>query len=351
MYLQEIGRSCASVSAILRTAETIKTRSRTLIGSARNPVQTGIKLGIRRLALRTWPTPPLQPSAFPCLGVASRLSPLFPIRMDNEKVTQQPNGHHSVGYATKFDQEAEKLHGKAAKHGKGKKDDGKPAGGFDNTSVPRAPPGFNVKFIFHRALKLPMADINTLSSDPYVLATLNTDLPTRHKHDPPMRFRTPTIRRTCDPEWNSEWVVANVPASGFALKARLYDEDPADHDDRLGNVHVRVNSLGQDFQGIHEQHYKIKKRMGSKRAYLIRGCAAMFSKGLHMSGELVISVEVLGKTDTDNGGRMWTIAPCNWTQHISPMVGRLAGTKEPGKDGGAEKYGYAAKNVQCSKDD
>ena len=257
--------------------------------------------------------------------------------MDSEKAVSQPNGHRTVGYATKFDQKANSFQEKHS-NGKKKDDEKQPAGGFDQTSVPRAPPGYTVKFTFHRASKLPMADINTMSSDPYVLAQLNTSLPTRHKQDPPMRFRTPTIRRSCDPEWNSEWIVANVPASGVKLKARIYDEDPADHDDRLGNVHVHVDSLGENFEGIKEQPYKIKKRMGSKRAYLIRGCAAMFNRGLQMSGELVVSVEVLGKTDTENGGRLWTVGPCNWSQHLSPMVGRLAGTKQPGKDGKAERY-------------
>ena len=260
--------------------------------------------------------------------------------MNEEKAVSQPNGHRSVGYATKFDRKADSFQAKAEKHGKGKKkdEDEAPAGGFDDTSVPRAPPGFNVKITFHRASKLPMADINSMSSDPYLIATLSTSLPTRHKQDPPMTFRTPTVRRNCDPEWNSEWIVANVPASGFALKARIYDEDPADQDDRLGNVHVSVDSLSVNFGGIKEQSYKIKKRMGSKRAYLIRGCAAMFSRGLHMSGELVVSVEVLGNTDTDNGGRLWTVGPCNWSKHLSPMVGRLAGTKQPGEDGKTERY-------------
>ena len=260
--------------------------------------------------------------------------------MDEKKGVSHPNGHHSIGYATKFEQKAESLQVKADKHGKAKDHDkdGQPAGGFDDTPIPRSPAGFNVKFTFHRSLKLPIADINSMSSDPYVLATLSTSLQTRHKQDPPMRFRTPTIRRNCDPEWNSEWIVANVPANGFALKARIYDEDPADKDDRLGNVHVRVDSLNENFEGIREQSYKIKKRMGSKRAYLIRGCAAMFNRGLHMSGELVVSVEVLGKTDTDNGGRLWTVGPCNWSRHLSPMIGRLAGTKAPGADGKTEKY-------------
>ena len=260
--------------------------------------------------------------------------------MANEKAPSQPNGHHTFGIATKVDAKADKLQGKAAKHGQGEKVDNKPAGGFDETPIPRAPPGFDVKFTFHRAAQLPMADINSMSSDPYVIAKLSSKLPTRHKQDPPMLFRTPTIRKSCDPEWNSEWIVANVPASGFALKARIYDEDPADHDDRLGNVTIHIDSISERWQGIHEGHYKIKKRMGSKRAYLIRGCSAMFSRGIHMSGDLVMSAEVLGRTESDDGGRMWTIGPCNWTQHLSPMIGRLAGTKAPGQDGKTGKYSY-----------
>lgn len=191
-----------------------------------------------------------------------------------------------------------------------------------------------------------MADINSLSSDPYVLAQLNTKLQPRHKQDPHMRFRTTTIRKSVDPVWNEEWIVANMPGSGFTLKARLYDEDPADHDDRLGNVHVHVNSLSEGWQGIKEQHFKIKKRMGSKRAYLIHGCAALFSRHKQMSGDLVLSVQVLGKTETDNGGRCWTIGPCDWSQHLSPLIGRIAGTKEPGEKGKAEKYSFQANQIQ-----
>lgn len=136
-------------------------------------------------------------------------------------------------------------------------------------------------------------------------------------------------------------MIANVPASGFALKARIYDEDPADHDDRLGNVHVHVNGIGESWEGIKEQDFRIKKRMGSKRAYFVRGCASMFSSNVKLSGTLVISVELLGRTEGDYGGRVWTVGPCAFSQHFSPMIGRLAGTKDPGKDGAAEKYKYA----------
>lgn len=255
----------------------------------------------------------------------------------NEKASasasQQPNGHRSDALATKFVDKTGNLEQKV--HSKDKKDK-PPAGGFDQTPVPSAPQGFTVKFTFHRATSLPMADINSLSSDPYLLVQLNTSLSPRHKQDPHMRLRTPTIRRSTNPVWNCEWIVANVPASGFALKARIYDEDPADHDDRLGNVHVHVDEIHDGWEGIKEQPFKIKKRMGSKRAYFIRGCAAIFSS-IELSGQLIISVEVLSRTEENNGGRTWTVGPCAWSQHLSPLIGRLAGTKELGKEG-TEKY-------------
>ncbi|KAF4555358.1 Hypothetical protein D9617_2g053140 [Elsinoe fawcettii] len=203
-----------------------------------------------------------------------------------------------------------------------------PAGGYDTTPIPVGPPGWTVKITFNRANNLPIADLNSLSSDPYVLAQLNMDLPQRHKEDPPLRFRTHTIRRKTDPVWDSEWIVANVPSTGFKLKARVYDEDPADHDDRLGNVHVNVNRITEDWPGIKEQTYAIKKRMGSKRAYVIRAIATCIGTAKHMHGELVMSVQVLGRTKDESGGRAYTVGPCWWVKHYSPMLGRMTGMKE-----------------------
>ena len=212
-----------------------------------------------------------------------------------------------------------------------------PAGGYDSTPILKAPPGYTIRITFHKATNLPFADLTTLSSDPYILAQMNTSLPQRHKQDPRLRFRTPTIRRNVNPEWNSQWIIANVPASGFELKARIYDEDPADHDDRLGNVHINVDRISDSWGGIQEQSFSIKKRMGSKRAYMFRGCAALISRNVHMSGELFVSVQVLGKTEGKSGGRMFTAGPCNWSKHYSPVIGRLAGTKDPGKTEGGQK--------------
>jgi len=226
----------------------------------------------------------------------------------------------------------------------------KPAGGFDSTPVPQASTAYTVKFTIHRAAALPFADINTLSSDPYVLAELVTELKPRHKQDPHMLHRTRTIRRDVNPEWNEVWIVAGVPPTGFQLKCRLYDEDPANHDDRLGNVTITVPSLGEGFEPIREQSYKVKKAKGSKRAYLVRGCAAAFNSNIPLSGELVLSVEVLGRTKGNSEGRVWTVGPCDWIKHFSPMMGRIAGVKDEGEtdDQGRkiEKYNFQANQMQ-----
>lgn len=171
-----------------------------------------------------------------------------------------------------------------------------------------------------------------VSADPFILAELQTGLPTRHKEDPPLTLRTRTVRRNTDPVWNQEWIVANVPAHGFMLKCRIYDEDPADHDDRLGNVHVVVTSISESWPGIRDETFPIKKRMVSKRAYALRAIAVCFGKAEHMRGTLNVSVEVLGKTQDENGGRAYTIGPQYWIRHYSPLLGRLLGQKEPSRD-------------------
>ena len=245
--------------------------------------------------------------------------------------------HSADVYATKL---VEKYDQRVAR--KATEKDSGPAGGYDSTPVPKAPPGYTVKVTFHKATDLPFADLATLSSDPFILAQLNTSLQPRHKQDPHLRFRTRTIRKDVNPVWNSDWIIANIPASGFKLKLRIYDEDPADHDDRLGNAHIDVSHIDENWEGIKDGEYSIKKRMGSKRAYFFRACSALVNSDVHMSGKVHVSVIVLGRTGDENGGRAYTIGPCNWSQHYSPMIGMLVGTKDPEKieDGKrrAERY-------------
>ncbi|OAL28132.1 hypothetical protein AYO20_09551 [Fonsecaea nubica] len=230
-----------------------------------------------------------------------------------------------------------------------KKEKNGPAGGYDDTPLPRAPPGYTLKITFHKAENLPFSDFGTLSSDPYVLAVLRTDLPKRHKQDPDLKLRTPTIHRNTDPEWETEWIVGNIPASGFHLKCRLYDEDPSDYDDRLGNVHIDVPRVDESWKGFSHQKFQLKKRMGSKRAYTLRGCAALISRKVKLNGSLIVSVENLGRTDAEDGGRAYTIGPLPWSRHYSPLIGRIAGTKntEQGKDGKeVQRYNFQSVQMQ-----
>lgn len=279
----------------------------------------------------------------------SREASPAPSGIKSKRAEGEPNGHlHKVEQKLGLDTAKEKLTDKKQKfkdkQGSGKK----PEGGFDKTPIPRAKDGFVVRFTFHRADNLAISDINTLSSDPYIRATLTSGLAKRHKEDPELILRTPTVHRKTDPVWDYQWTVAGVPSSGFRLKCRLYDEDPSDHDDRLGNVTVHVNNVGLGWEGIKEREYSIKKRMGSKRGYLLRGCVTVLNGSMHLGGRLWLSMEVLGESEGPYG-RMYTVGEVFWTKHFSPMIGRMVGTKAPEgrvKDGNekgkqkAERYEY-----------
>lgn len=273
----------------------------------------------------------------------------------NPDPTLRDPHNYSDQAGRKFLREAGKLQDKAEAHvpqshkEKHEKENHQPAGGFDSTPIPSAPPGYTLRFTFHRAHNLPCADLNSLSSDPYVIANLKTDLPKRHKEDPDLVFRTPTIRRNTNPQWNAVWKVAHVPSSGFTMNIRLYDEDPADHDDRLGVVKICVDNIGDGWSGWREQSYRVRKRKGSKRAYLIHGCVALVSRDLNMNPDFILSVECLGRSEGD-GGRAYTIGPLPWTKHYSPLIGRLTGTKDRSETGNGgkkpEKYNFQAVQMQ-----
>lgn len=237
-----------------------------------------------------------------------------------------------------------------------------PPGGYDDTPLPEAPPGFTLRFTFKYAENLPPSDWNNASSDPFLTATLKGTNPKRHKEDPDLVHRTPTVRETTSPEWNSEWVVANVPPTGFQLKCRMYDEDYPDGNDRLGNVTLKVPRISDNWKGIAAQEFEAKKRMISKRAFVLKGVSSVMNHNFHMTPRLCISIEVLGKSPPPHA-QMYTVGPTFYYKHFSPMIGRLTGTKvnaDSGEEGdvsrdppsqekhkkGTQKYDFQANEMQ-----
>ncbi|CAJ2500848.1 Uu.00g037010.m01.CDS01 [Anthostomella pinea] len=235
----------------------------------------------------------------------------------DEKDSSQP--HRSSTLKDKFKDRKQKIKTKAK---------AKPSGGYDSTPIPDAPPGYTVKFTFHRAENLPVADFGKGASDPFLTATLATSMPKRHKEDPDLVYRTRTIKRSLEPHWEEEWLVANVPSSGFRIKCRLYDEDSPDSDDRLGNVTVLVHQVSEDWEGFAPPHneFEVKKRVGSKRAYLLKACTSAWSRDVSMTPRLYMSAQVVGKSDPPHG-QMYTVGPSYYFKHYSPMIGRMTGVR------------------------
>ncbi|EWY80870.1 hypothetical protein FOYG_16787 [Fusarium oxysporum NRRL 32931] len=229
------------------------------------------------------------------------------------------DGHHKSTRSTKM--------GTALKHRVHQITKG-PPGGFDTTPFPDAPQGYTIRFIFHSASNLPPADFLTASSDPFLHATLRGTQPKRHKEDPDLVHRTRTIRRTTEPKWEEEWVVANVPPTGFTLKCRMYDEDFPDHDDRLGNVTIKIPSISKDWRGIPwpGRVFEAKKRVMSKRAYITKAVTSVVNRDVHLTPYLRLSMELLGPSDPPYA-QMYTVGPTTWVKHFSPLIGRIAGVK------------------------
>lgn len=205
-----------------------------------------------------------------------------------------------------------------------------PAGGYDDSPVPAHVGGYTIKITFHSATHLPIADLGTMSSDPYLKAEFQTALPSRHKEDPAMAFRSRTAWRTTEPRWNQDWIIHHVPASGFRLKIRVFDEDASDKDDRLGNAHVDCRELNEAWEGIYNRDFKIHKSAGSWRAYALKAVTLCMGRDKHMHGLIQVSVRCLGQSPGMDGGRAYTVGPNNWCKNFSPILGRITGTQNPG---------------------
>lgn len=116
------------------------------------------------------------------------------------------------------------------------------------------------------------------------------------------------MHRTLNPVWESKWRVAGLPRSGFKLTIRLRDEDPGDHDDRLGTVLVRENCLHENLFRDH-QEYNVKKTRGSVRSYILTYVASAVSKHISVHARLYLSIKVIGKTLNQADRRVYTVGP------------------------------------------
>lgn len=112
----------------------------------------------------------------------------------------------------------------------------------------------------------------------------------------------------------------------------------SDHNDRLGNVTIYVNGINESWQGFTNKVFHVKKRMGSKRAYLLKAGTSALHSGVSMTPRLYLSAVVLGKSDPPHG-QIYTVGPTYYFQHFSPMIGRITGIKV-NKDETADAHGH-----------
>lgn len=204
---------------------------------------------------------------------------------------------------------------------------------------------YTVEIIFHSAKNLPISDLNDLSCDPYIHATLLVpSLKGRDKNngEPLLTFRTPTVRRSRHAEWcpaaggsphadqctkgsesagspaclaSGKWIVGGVPAEGFVLDMRVRDEDPGSHDDRLGRATAHFpdnsSSYGRLKEGyeVKAEWYKIKRSRASPRVSALTFFAgALPGIKVNTHAEVCVSIRVLGETEKAEG-RVFTVGP------------------------------------------
>ena len=147
----------------------------------------------------------------------------------------------------------------------------------------------DVLITFKTASNVPIRDLISKSSDPYLLALLSPRTPPSPEYPPfPLTYRTTTKRETRNPEWNETWHLGGIPIEGFDMKIKIYDEDkPGEFGDRLGVADFSVSKLPSaavDGNAGEAQEFelKIKKRKASRRAYaatyLVAWCNRDFKK-------------------------------------------------------------------------
>ena len=178
----------------------------------------------------------------------------------------------------------------------------------DNEGEFEFPPGprYTLHITFRSGRHLPVGDLATRSSDPYIISTLrfpNSGVPKLHR-------RTSTIQTTLEPVWNEQWTVSNVPVTGVELKLKVMDEDTHNHDDKLGVARIYTGQLDRsEADLVYLEILKPSKGVwsGAKRA-MASGCGPDSSNKAEV--EFSIRVEQMDRPD-ESLQRAYTLAP-NW---------------------------------------
>ncbi|KAK7031582.1 C2 domain-containing protein [Favolaschia claudopus] len=209
------------------------------------------------------------------------------------------------------------------------------------------PPTYTVQITFDYAKNLPVADLASLSSDPYILASV--EVPDVEA----LTCRTPTIQQTRDPTWNCTWFIAGVPEQGFKLKMVVYDEDagskPKLSPDRLGKAVARFGpeQMKEGFESL-ETEYVMKKRKGDLHPYILTYLSALRpGQKLVRHNRVVVSMRVLRKDEDVQELRLYTLGPNRYSRHFSPLLGSVV-NKPSEKDSNASGEQTDGKGVKLS---
>ncbi|KAI5852778.1 C2 domain-containing protein [Morchella snyderi] len=217
------------------------------------------------------------------------------------------------------------------------------------------PKTYDVAITFRSASNLPIADLGTLASDPYAAATLTTPVSIRDpEKSPPLHFRTPTVRTTTNPVWECRWDLSNVPREGTKLHINVLDEDVRNHDDRLGQAVIDFQALESWGPGqVNEGSYKLRKKGASKKAAVLKLCAADIKRKKRVTAMIVVRIEVKRETRLPEGfrdiNRAFTHGPNYWSKHFSPLIGKVVRAKDsPQEQDKATTFSFEANKIQLT---
>lgn len=173
---------------------------------------------------------------------------------------------------------------------------------------------YTCKITFLRVDNVPVSDLNDLSCDPYLQATLSEDPPRDPSNPQYLTYRTRTCRRSLNPQYNEQWIVAGIPDSGFLLSLKLKDEDPGNYDDDLGKAVLRIPNEGEgklaEGWKSGDREYKVHKRAGRITTTLFTWTARALTRGdIGHHVRVWVSVEVLGKSEHQEDTRLYTVGP------------------------------------------